>query len=68
MFPQIRKLPLTKPLAKGKFYMLRERLGLVENTFPALIYRFIKKERLCFLASYLRGSNHFGNYRGLVIP
>jgi hypothetical protein len=26
---------LTKPLAKGKFEMLRERLGLVENTFLA---------------------------------
>jgi hypothetical protein len=24
---------LTKPLAKGKFKMFRERLGLVENTF-----------------------------------
>jgi hypothetical protein len=35
MFLQIPKVAdnLTKPLAKWKFEILRERIGLVENTF-----------------------------------
>jgi hypothetical protein len=31
---------LTKPLAKGKFEMVRERLGLVENSFLRKVLDF----------------------------
>jgi hypothetical protein len=47
---------LTKPLAKGKFEIPRERRGLVENTF------FAKRERNFYLFSL----NSFSNINGAI--
>jgi hypothetical protein len=49
---------LTKPLAKGKFEMLREKLGVMENTFlhkeGVLVYLLLGE---C-LTLAVRGTHH----------